>query len=249
RKVRMNEVEVRTVWNTIKELQLAVVPYAIPTHVWHAVHRRRKPAYHTGNNVETTAVTELLAAGEQQLVADADAEERAASVQRAAHRIEEAQRGEAGHGVVEGAVAGEHHRLRLVDGLRVLGDDGRHAHVPDEPLDRPEIAPSVIHDRDHGRGLERALGGWQHAGDARVDPRGLGQAAADRLEHRLGDVVEVVAVVHGHVQRDLGVEGEGAEELLQHVEVEVRHARARHRDAEDQERPAREIDGGLHQRL
>src|SRR5438445_62705 len=33
--------------------------------------------------------------------------------------------------------------------------------------------------------------------------------------------MQVVAVVHRHVQRDLGVEGEGAEEFLQHVEVEL----------------------------
>ena len=61
--------------------------------------------------------------------------------------------------------------------------------------------------------------------------------------------MQVVAVVHRHVQRDLGVEREGPEELLQHVEVEVRHARARHRHAEDQVRPPGEIDRGLQERL
>src|SRR3989442_2940624 len=91
---------------------------------------------------------------------------------------------------------------------------------------------------------ERSLRRRQDPGDARVVARGLRERAADRLEHGLGDVVQVVAVVHGDVQRDLRVEREGAEELLQQVAVEVRDAPARHRHAEDEERPP----GDVHRR-
>src|SRR5213593_289940 len=90
-------------------------------------------------------------------------------------------------------------------------------------------------------GSQGSLRGREDTRDPRIDARRFGESATDRLELCLRDVVEVVAVVHGHVQRELGVEGEGAEELLEQVEVEVRHARPRHRHAEDEERPARQV--------
>src|SRR2546428_618956 len=91
---------------------------------------------------------------------------------------------------------------------------------------------------------ERSLRRRQDPGDARVVARGLRERAADRLEHGLRDVVQVVAVVHGDVQRDLRVERERAEELLQEVAVEIGDAAARHRHAEDEERPPRDVHRG-----
>src|SRR6267142_2823608 len=44
----------------------------------------------------------------------------------------------------------------------------------------------------------------QDSGDPWIEPGRLGERPTDRLEHGLGDVVEIVAVVHGHVQRHLG---------------------------------------------
>jgi hypothetical protein len=148
---------------------------------------------------------------------------------------------------VEGAIARKDHGVRLVDGARILGDEGGHADAGEDALHRAEVPPPVIDDRDHRpTAFPSSTAARSRCG---IDPRGLGQRAAHRLEDRLGDVVQIVAVVHGDVQRDFRVERERAEVFLQHVHVEVRHARARHRHAEDQERAPGEIDGGLHERL
>src|SRR5229473_1642167 len=87
--------------------------------------------------------------------------------------------------------------------------------------------------------------GAEDPGDARVQPRGLGERASHRLEGRLGDVVEVLAVVHVHVQRDLGIEGEGPEEVFEQLQVEVADARAAQRHVEDEVGPARDVHGGV----
>src|SRR6516162_9367180 len=50
-------------------------------------------------------------------------------------------------------------------------------------------------------GSQRTFGG-EDAGDARIEARGFRESAAHRLERRLGNVVEVLAVVHVDVQGD-----------------------------------------------
>src|SRR5438552_12261251 len=95
---------------------------------------------------------------------------------------------------------------------------------------------------------EAPLGG-EDSGDARVEPRRFGQRAADGLERSLRDVVEVLAIVHVDVQRDLGVEGEGAEEILEQVEVEIRDPRPPHGHVEHEKRPAGDVHGCVEKRL
>src|SRR5215831_18774573 len=89
----------------------------------------------------------------------------------------------------------------------------------------------------------------QDAGDARIEARGLRESAAHCLERRLRNVMEVLAVVHVDVQGDLRVEGEGAEEVLQQIEVEVRYSRPPQRHIEDEVGPARDVDGGVEEGL
>src|SRR5256885_2904495 len=89
----------------------------------------------------------------------------------------------------------------------------------------------------------------QDTGDPRIDPRRVGERAPDGFEDRLRDVVEVVAVVHRDVERELGVERECAEELLQEIEIEVGDARACDRHLEDEERPPRHVHRRRDERL
>src|SRR5438093_129763 len=137
-------------------------------------------------------------------------------------------------------------RLRLAlprSQTRLAGGCGSHCH--DHRLASPAAAARTA----TITGSQRALRRRDDSRDARVHPRGVGERAADGLEHRLRDVVEIVAVVHDHVQGELGVDSKGAEELLQEVEVEVRHATSRHRDAEDEERAPRQVHGRRDERL
>src|SRR5215471_2608904 len=97
-------------------------------------------------------------------------------------------------------------------------------------------------------GSQGALGG-EDAGDARVEACRLRESAGHRLEGCLRDVVEVLPVVHVDVQRDLRVEGEGAEEVLEQIEVEVRHARAPERHVEDEIGSTRDVHRRMEERL
>src|SRR5262245_54359494 len=87
--IGVHEVKVRAVGDALEETQLPAVPHAIPPHVRH-IETGREATHHARDRVEALAMAELLAAREQNLVADADAEERTATVERAADRIEEA---------------------------------------------------------------------------------------------------------------------------------------------------------------
>src|SRR5712691_1518553 len=89
----------------------------------------------------------------------------------------------------------------------------------------------------------------QHVADARVEPRRFRQRPSHRLEDGLGDVMQVLAVVHRHVQRELRVERDGAEEVLEQVQVEVRDPRPPERHIEDQVRPTRDVHRRMYQRF
>src|SRR5690349_17520072 len=81
--VRVHEVEARAVGYAVEQAQAAAVLDLVPSHVGHLASHRKAP-HDTGDHVETLALAELLAAGEQQLIAEADPEKRPRTVQRAA---------------------------------------------------------------------------------------------------------------------------------------------------------------------
>src|SRR4029453_253440 len=89
RKVRVDEIEALALGDPVEEPQRATVLDTIPAHVRH-LESRRKAMHHAGDHVEAAPLAELLASGEQQLVAQADAEKRPAPVQRTAQRLEPA---------------------------------------------------------------------------------------------------------------------------------------------------------------
>src|SRR5262249_14983138 len=127
---------------------------------------------------------ELLALAEQELIAEADAEERPLALEAGAERRDQAEALETPHRVVEGPVTGQHDRLRVVDHLRVLGHDGRHAHPAEGLLDAAEIAPPVIHDRDHvsGPGCRDRLDAPMSAEGAKRPSRGPCSSTRARSE-------------------------------------------------------------------
>src|SRR5213593_2343048 len=89
----------------------------------------------------------------------------------------------------------------------------------------------------------------KHSGDARVEARGVCESATHRLEGGLGDVVQVLAVMHVDVQGDLRVEGESTEEVLEQIEVEVGDPRAAERHVEHEIRAARDVHRGVQEGL
>src|SRR5262245_43830139 len=146
--IGVHEVEARGIGHAVEEAQTAAVLDAVPAHVWHLA-ASRKAADDARNHVETAALAELLAAGEEQLVAEADAEKRSRAVERAPQRAEQVEAREVRHRVVKRAVAGQHHGIRVVDRARILGDERRHTDACERLFDRPEIAPAVVYDRNH----------------------------------------------------------------------------------------------------
>src|SRR5438128_1604477 len=90
RKIRVHEIEAGAVLDTVEEPQLAAVPDAVPAHVGH-VEGRREAAHNAGDHVEASAVAKLFAGRKEQLVANADPQERPPAVERPADRVEESE--------------------------------------------------------------------------------------------------------------------------------------------------------------
>src|SRR2546427_11399834 len=101
----MDEVEVGARGDAAQQPEVSGVLHAVPPHVWN-LPPGGETAPRAGDDVEPSSLAELLARGEQQLVAEADPEKRPVAVERAAERGQQAQAVEVRHRVVKGAVAG-----------------------------------------------------------------------------------------------------------------------------------------------
>src|SRR5207302_6101743 len=119
----------------------------------------REGAHDAPHPVEALGVPELLALREEELVAEADAEERPPAVERAAERPAEPGRVDVLHRVAERPVARQHTGLGLVDDPGVGGHARGNADARERLLDAPQVAPAVVDDRDHSTGYGRPRGG------------------------------------------------------------------------------------------
>ncbi len=179
----MHEVEVGAARDPIEDREIVPVLDLVPPHVRH-LEPGGEAANDTGNDVEPLALTELLALGEEELVPEANPEERPPVVERGAERVEEAQRLEIAHGVVESAVAGQDKSAGVSDHARVLGHHGAHAEAPQRFLDAAQVPPSVIDNRDHVTYklpfVERtpAMRGLSRVASASARPTALNAASA-----------------------------------------------------------------------
>src|SRR6266508_3758261 len=106
RVVGVHEVEVRPARHAVEDREIARVLDGVPSHV-RDLASRGKTADHTGENVEPLALPELLALGEEELVAEADTEKRPPLLEGGPERLEEPPCLEIRHGVVKGAVTGQ----------------------------------------------------------------------------------------------------------------------------------------------
>src|SRR5215470_978342 len=122
----MHEVEVRAGRNSLEQAQIALRFHLVPSHVGD-LGPRWETARRTGDDVESLALSKLLALREQELVAETDAEEGTAIVKTRADRVEQTERLERPHRIVEGAVPRKRHRLSVGDNPRILRDDRAHA--------------------------------------------------------------------------------------------------------------------------
>jgi len=89
----------------------------------------RKAPDNTRNHIQTAALTELVATGEQQLVAKADAQKGARTIDRSSHRVQQTTLLEGIHHSVECTITREDHRISLIDNTWVIRDNGRNAHT------------------------------------------------------------------------------------------------------------------------
>src|SRR5205807_6617954 len=83
--VGVDKVEVCAARDAVEERDSSVVPDLVPAHVRH-LPPAREAALDAPHHVEALGVPEFLALGEEELVAEADAEERPPAVERAAER-------------------------------------------------------------------------------------------------------------------------------------------------------------------
>src|SRR5918999_5217622 len=102
----------------------------------------------TGDEAQSAGSTELVALLEEQLHAEADAEQRPTRCGVPPQRLDEAATFELAHPVGERAHAGEHEPLRTLDGLGALGEDDLGARTLERPADAEEVAEAVVDDGD-----------------------------------------------------------------------------------------------------
>src|SRR5215472_3508002 len=112
--VRVHEVEVRSARHAVEDREVSRVLHGVPAHVRH-LEPSREAADHARQHVQPLALPELLALREEELIAEADAEERPALIESRADRLEEPSRLEVGHGVVKRTVTWQHEGAAVVD--------------------------------------------------------------------------------------------------------------------------------------
>ena len=184
----------------------------VPAHV--RDDRRLQPLDRPGPLAAALGLDAVLdAALEEHLHADADAEHRPAAGQPPPDHRVAAHRAQPVHAGGERADAGHDQAVGVQRGLAVGGQSVDLGAGPLERADgRAQVARPVVEDDDLRGRSERALRG-RDAGLARVDRDRVAQRAGERLELGLDDVVRVAAGQHPDVQRDLGVEGDGLEDV------------------------------------
>ena len=123
------------------------------------------------------------------------------------------------HRLRKGADAGQDHPVGRPGAFVVVRDLRADAHVLQRLLDRAQVAHPVI--AESRRGSSQSALRRRHAALVRVDRHGLAQRPRERLEARLDHVVRVRSVTGPDVQRDAGVGGDRAEELLGELGVEA----------------------------
>src|SRR5262245_25938994 len=168
----MHEVEMRAGGNALEQAQIGLRLHLVPSHVGD-LESRGKTAHRARDDIESLALSKLLTLREQELIAETDAEEGTAIVKTRADRVQQTERLERPHRIVEGAVARERHRLSVGDNPRILRDDRAHAETAQGFLDAAEIAPAVVDDGDHGSSptdCPSSTGRRSHAG-SRASPR------------------------------------------------------------------------------
>ena len=144
----MHEVEVRPTRHPVEDREIARVLNGVPSHV-RDFQSTGEAANHARNDVQPLALAELLALGKEKLIAEADAEKRAPLVEGGPERLEKPSRLEIGHGVVEGAIAGQDEGAGILDHARILRHDRPHAEPAERVLDAAQISSPVVDDRDH----------------------------------------------------------------------------------------------------
>src|SRR5262245_13581245 len=178
--IRVDEIEVGAGRNAHEELLPAIRLHSVPAHVRH-FEAGGEPPDGPGNHVEPLAVTELLARGEQQLVAQADAQERPLPVERPAQGGQQSEGVEVFHGIVKRPVPGQDDGVGLVDQTGILSHSRRHSEPTEGFLHRAQVAPAVVDDGDHKlpfvEGIWSAIRGLIRVASASARPTALNTAS------------------------------------------------------------------------
>src|SRR3990172_2681971 len=215
----MDEVEVGVVLYAREQRRVLPLSRFVPAHVRHLEAGPFREAHNPAlYNTQTPVEAELHRFVEQELQAQADAEEGLAALDRLHYRIDEAVVVQVPHAVLERADAGEHDVARVKDGLGVACD----RYVRADPLKCLGNAPQVAHvivDYGYHLKLKLALCG-EHPFNPRVYSNRRAERAAKGLVDRLYRVVDVIAVVEGYVQVEPRAVRERLHELLHEPDIE-----------------------------
>ncbi|CDN44800.1 hypothetical protein BN871_FO_00040 [Paenibacillus sp. P22] len=183
----------------------------------------------------------LLALGEQQLHAEADAEQRLARSRVSPRCIVHAGLPQIGHRIPKSADAGKDGGIRFKNLVPVRGHDGFESEPLHRFADAVQIAEAVIDDRDH---LQHALR-RRHSLHARVDGGRLVQGASKRFEHRFDHMMRVFAVMNDDVESEAALKRQLPQEFMHELRREAAHLLGRILRPILEMRPVAEIDDDL----
>ncbi len=146
--VGVDEVDVRAVGDAVEDRVRAPGLQPVPAHVRHRELPLEAPDA-AGQEAEAGVASVLLALLEEELHADADAEEGLSLLDRLAQDRHEAPPFDLGHGGRERPVAGQHERVGAAQGLRVPGEQDLRPRAAEALRHAPEVPDAVVGDRDH----------------------------------------------------------------------------------------------------
>ncbi len=209
--VGVDEVDVGAVLDSVEERVGTVTPQPVPAHVGNrqrsvdSPHAARKEA-------EAPVEAVLLALLEEDLHADADAQERLPGRGGLLEHPHEAAAPDLVHRRAEGAVPGQDEGVGGAQHRRVSAQHGLGPRVAKSLGHAPEVADPVVDDGDHSLPL---VLGTPFTRGSRATAMREGPRAG--LEQRLGDVVRVAAPDRFEVDVEPPVVGEGPEEVLEEL--------------------------------
>ena len=157
--IRMDEIEKRTIFNSLKQPGVSGEVHPVPTHMGDLEPGVRIKAYNPArDDIQAAMKSKLLTDRHEKLHTQTDPQERLPLLDCTHHRSHEAGFGKVGHTVLKSSYTGKNHGIGRLDRGRIAGDNSFNPGFLQSLLGASKVAHSVINN-DYGRafGMDRKV--------------------------------------------------------------------------------------------